>query len=154
MSVKSLVYEDDSRFDFWLKALLGLVLAGTFVGGVALLSKDFAGAMTMFGVSIFDALLFKLIFPRKLQIFEDRVRVVLGGPFSFSIPFASIKMARRVPNSALLLTSVHFASSARFVVEIARKRGMGVTISPASGELFLEQLNQALRLYNQTKRDL
>ncbi len=44
----------------------------------------------MFGITLFDALLFKVILPRQYQIFEDRLRILMGGPFAINIFFSSI----------------------------------------------------------------
>jgi len=74
--MKNLVYEDTPRYDFWLKSILGGVLALTLILGVILLSEDIGAALAMFGVTLFDALLFKAILPRRYQIFQDRVRIV------------------------------------------------------------------------------
>ena len=84
---ENLVYEDTPRYDFWLKLILGSVLALTLILGVVLLSEDIIGAWVMFGVTLFDALLFKAILPRRFQIFQDRVKIVLGEPFALNESF-------------------------------------------------------------------
>jgi len=68
--VKNPVYEDTPRYDFWLKILLGGILGLTLVLGIAsLLWQDVEAALVMFGVTLFDALLFKAILPQRFQIF-------------------------------------------------------------------------------------
>ena len=144
--MESLVYEDIPRYDFWLKFILGGVLALTLILGVILLSEDIGAALAMFGVTLFDALLFKAILPRRYQIFQDRVRIVLGGPFAINIPLANIREARQASSSkAFAYRGFRFATSTHFVLEIVRKKGLSLVISPFSGDLFLEQLNQALK---------
>ncbi len=139
------VYEDKPRFDLWLELVLIGVLAATFVAGVTLLFMDIAGALVMLGVTVFDALLFKAILPRRFQIYQDRVKIVLGGPFAITVPFHNIKDVRRTPgHNSLAYNGMRFATSMKFVVEIRRYKGMNVLISPYTGEVFLEQLRQAI----------
>ena len=46
---------------------------------------------------------------------------------------------------AYFFSGIRFATSSRYVVEIVRSRGMNYVISPQNGDLFLNQLNQAVR---------
>jgi hypothetical protein len=145
-AVKNPVYEDTSRYDFWLKLILGSVLALTFVCGICLLSEDIRAAAIFFGITLFDALLFKAILPNRLQIFEDRLKIVLGGPFAINISFSNIKHVRQVPgNKAFVYWGFRLATSSRYVIEIARKKGLNLVISPKNGDTFLEQLTRALK---------
>lgn len=99
----------------------------------------------MFGITVFDALLFNAVIPRRFQIFQDRVRVVLGRPFVFNIPFSTIREVRSVSGSkAFAYWGLRFATSSKAVVEIVRHKGLNVVISPANKNMFLEQLTQAL----------
>lgn len=141
----TLVFEDTPRYDAWLKFVLGGVLALLFLSGVILAFEDIEGSLVMFGVTIFDALLFKMILPQRFQIFEDRLRIVLGGPFRINIPLSNIREARQVSAAdAFIYWGIRFATSTRYVVEIVRKRGLNLVISPSAGDIFLEQMNQAL----------
>ena len=72
----NLTYEDEAIYDLWLKLILGIVLAGTFIGGLLLIREDLGAALAMLGITLFDALLFKVILPRRYQIFEDKVRML------------------------------------------------------------------------------
>ena len=143
--MKNLIYEDVPRYDLWLKFILGIVLALTLILGVVKLFEDIRVAWVMFGVTLFDALLFKAILPSRFQIFEDSVKIVLGGPFALNISLSNIRYARLASgNKAFFYWGIRFATSTRYLVEIVRKRGLSLVISPASGDTFLEQLNQAL----------
>ncbi|MFC1940578.1 PH domain-containing protein [Chloroflexota bacterium] len=143
--MEELIYEDIPRYDFWLKLVLGGVLALTFIAGVALLSQDLTGAWVMFGVTLFDALLFKAILPRRFQIFRGRLKIVLGGPFAINIPFYNIREARSVSSRKVFIYwGIRFATSTINVVEIVRKKGLSLVISPTNVDRFLEQLNEAL----------
>jgi len=142
--MNSLLYEDTPKYDFWLKLILGGVLALTFVLGVILIFDDIGVALAMFGVTLFDALLFKAILPRRFQIFEDRLRILLGGPFAINVPFSNIADAKLASGSkAFAYWGIRFATSTHHVVEIVRKKGLNLVISPSHDDMFLEQLNQA-----------
>ncbi len=140
------IYEDVPRYDLWLKLLLGGILAATFISGmVVLLFEDTDASLAMFGITLFDALLFKAILPSRFQIFEDRLKMALGGPFAINIAFSNIKHARKIAGiKGFFYGGIRFATSTRYVVEIARRKGLNLVISPANGDSFLEQLNQAI----------
>jgi len=151
--MNSLLYEDTPKYDFWLKIILGGVLALTFVLGVILISEDIGAASVMFGVTLFDALLFKAILPRRFQIFEDRLRILLGGPFAINIPFSNIADAKSASGSkAFAYWGLRFATSTHNVVEIVRKKGLNLVISPTHDDMLLEQLNQARQLQSSSIR--
>ncbi len=141
-----LLYEDTPEYDSWLKLILGGILALTFILGVVFISQDTEAALVMFGVTVFDALLFKAILPRQFQIFEDRLKILLGGPFAVNIPLSNIAEAKSVSGSKVFAYSgIRFATSTKWVIEIVRKKGMNLVISPRNEDMFLEQLNQARR---------
>ena len=89
-----LLYEDTARTDTWLKLMLGGILVMFLVLGGVLLFQDKEDAFGMFGIAVFYALLFKIIMPQRYQIYSDKVRIVLGGPFAWNIPFSTIKEVR------------------------------------------------------------
>ncbi|MBI4285031.1 MAG: PH domain-containing protein [Chloroflexi bacterium] len=146
----ALIYQDTPRYDFWLKAILGGVLLLTFVLGIVLLYEDPIGAWVMFGATVFDALLFKAILPRRFEIFEDRIRIALGGPFALNIPLAHIKEARAgTGRQTMFYSGIRFATSSHSVVEIRRSKGMNLVISPGNRDRFLEETAKALEAARQ-----
>ena len=141
-----LIHEDVPRYDLWLKLLLSGILGFTLILGIILLPVDLAGAYVCFGATVFDALLFYAVLPRRYQIFQDRVRLVLGRPFALDLPFSTIKEVKVASSvKAFAYWGLRFATSARSVIEIVRHKGWNVVISPANPDLFLEQLTQALK---------
>ena len=147
MTVSVLVYEDKPRYDLWLKVVLGGVLALTLVLGFVFLTVDIIGSWVMFGTTLFDALLFKAILPRRFQIFEDRVRILLGNPFALNIPLADISEVHPASGrEAFIYWGIRFATSSSGVIEIVRRKGLSVVISPLNPDLFLEQAYRALVL--------
>jgi hypothetical protein len=140
-----LLYEDNPKIDIWMKLMFAGIVLLFVVMGLVLLFEDTEAAFTMFGVAVFDAVLFKLIIPRRYQIYSDRIRIVLGGPFALNIPLSTVKEVK--PSSgakAFVYGGVRFATSSKNVVEITRTRGCNYVISPLNREVFLEQANRAL----------
>ena len=145
-SPASLLYEDTARTDTWLKLMLGGILVMFLVLGGVLLFQDKEDAFGMFGIAVFYALLFKLVMPRRYQIYSDKVRIVLGWPLAWNIPFTTIREARPASRaSAFAYNGVRFATSSRGVVEIRRSKGCNVVISPSNKDVFLEQVRGAMK---------
>ena len=143
-----LLHEHRPRYDAWLKLILGGTLAFTLALGITLLPVDMLGAQIVFGVTLFDALIFHAVLPRRYQIFEDRMRIILGYPFAVTIHFSTIKKAKQTSGSkALVCWGIRFATSTKGVVEIIRYKGLKLVISPHDAGTFLENLNQALRSF-------
>ena len=146
MKTSVLIFEDIPKYDLWLKLLLISILAITFILGIIFIYQDTEAAIVMFGITLFDALLFKAIFPRRFQIFEDRLIILLGGPFNINIPLSNISEAKPASGRKLFFYwGSRFATSTQHVVEIIRKKGLNLVISPRNDDMFLEQLNQALQ---------
>lgn len=128
------------RRPFW-----SLVALLTLVPAIVLLFYDLGGALFLFGVTLLDALVFHLVLPRRYQIFDTRLRIVLGWPLHWDIPLATIKEARPArPLDTWVYGGVRFATSTRTAVELTRKKGLGAVISPSDRERFLQRLNEAL----------
>ena len=142
--MSALVYEDTPIYDRSLKIILAGILAATFIVAIILIREELEAALIMFGLTVFDALLFKAILPQRFQIFEDKLVIVLGGPFAIRIPLSNIADARSASGrKAFVYWGIRFATSTRNVVEIVRKKGLNIVISPTNEDMFLEQLNQA-----------
>jgi hypothetical protein len=141
-----LLYEDTARTDTWLKLMLGGILVMFLVLGGVLLFQDDSAAFGMFGIAVYYALLFRIIMLQRYQIYSDKVRIVLGGPFAWNIPFSTIKEVRPASGvSAFAYSGVRFATSSKNVVEIRRSRGCNVVISPSNKDVFLEQVSRAMK---------
>jgi len=142
--VNNPVYEATPRYDVWLKLILGGTLALTFILGWILISEDIGVALLMFAVTLFDALLFRAVLPQRFLIFEDRLKIVLGLHFSINIPFSNIVDARSASgDKTFVYWGIRFATSTHGVVEIVRKGGLNMVISPSQDDVFLERLNHA-----------
>ncbi len=142
-----LMYEDTARYDRLQFVFLVIVIAATLAPAIVLLFLYPTGAAVMFGATLLDVLIFHLVFPRRYQVFNTKLRIVLGWPINWDIRLSTIKEARPAPGiSTWIYGGVRLATSSATAVEIVRKKGMGVIISPSDRETFLERLNDAIRL--------
>ena len=140
------MYEDIPRYDWSLKLMLGAIMAGTFIAGIVLLFTDVAGGLSMFGVTLLDALLFYFVAPRRYQIFNTKVRIVMGWPFGMDIPLSTIKEVNPASRwDTFGYWGIRLATSSNGALEIVRMKGWNVVISPSNREAFLERLNQSLK---------
>ena len=143
--MSNLLYEDNPKYDTWLKVLLGGILALPFVLGPILISVNIEEALVLFGAALFEIILFRMILPRRFQILNDKLRIILGGgPFALNIPLSDITDVRpRTGAKAFVFTGIRFATSANHTIEVIRSKGLNIVISPTNDDMFLEQLNQA-----------
>lgn len=141
--MESLIYEDTPRYDVWLKAIMVLPLFFVLIGAFYLAASQPESAIGMFATAVLMAAIYWAVFPRKYRILESKVKIVLGGPFSFDIPFDSIETAR-APQGASVGINFPSSFSSKNAVQIVRRKGLNVNITPSDREVFLENLDEAL----------
>lgn len=143
------MHEDTPRYALWLKLLLGGMLALTLTSAVVLLSLgESEGAYAMFAATTIQAAVFHAMLPRRYQVLNDRVRIVLGWPFAKSIRFSTVQEVRPASGcKAMAYHGMRFTTSTRGVVEIVRSRGLDVVITPGDPDVFTEQANRALKAF-------
>ncbi len=141
-----LMYEDISQYEPLQKIYIATILGATLVAGMVLLFYQIAGAVAMFGVTVLDAVIFYFVLPRRYQVFNTKLRIVLGWPLGWDISLSTIREARPAPGMATwIYWGVRLATSSRTAVEIIRNRGWNIIISPSNREAFLARLDQALK---------
>ena len=140
-----LIYEDRAAYDPWLRWVIAVTLGVTLVPAMAIFPFEPIGTWVLLGTTVFDALLFHAILPRRYQILSDRLRIVLGRPFAISIALTTIREARPAGGMAAMVHwGVRLATSTKSVVEIVRYRGLDFVISPVHREDFLRHLREAI----------
>ena len=147
-------HEQPPKYDlgYWLLVILfplGFITGGFWLYAHPEVEDAMTGAITLRGVAIFWVLLFWAILPRQYQILDDRVKVILGGPFSFNIPLNSINEVEYPTGFSSQLYSIHkylACFNPKYYIWI--KRGSilkNVVIAPQDPALFVENLKQALK---------
>jgi len=144
-----LIYEATVAYDRWLKPVMVGVIALVLVLRVTLAPIDSENPwLIILALAAFYAFILHAVMPRRFLVFKDRLRIVLGRPFGFNIPFSAIQEARIASGGKLwVYWGIQFATSTGSIVEIVRHRGLNIIISPTDRKMFLEQFNQALQMF-------
>ena len=142
-----LIHEEKAEYNSWLK-LIFILPAGLFIAAIVFVfNQDLESFLVLLGEAVLFTLIFYFIMPRKYQIYQDKLRIILGTPFTINIPLSTIKEVRHSSGvKAYEYSGIRFSTSSRYVVEIVRSKGMNYVISPQNGNLFLEQLSQAIKI--------
>jgi hypothetical protein len=121
--------------------LLGLFIALPQVEKHYIVSLGILGITTFLVIAIGIALM-----PTKYQIFDDRIRIILGYIFHFDIPFSNIADIEVATFEDLWGVHLNFSNSfsSDDILEITRKHRAKVYITPFDRPLFLENLNKAI----------
>jgi len=83
------------------------------------------------------------VFPRKYSIHSTGMKITLGGPFSFNVPFERVESAIN-PEGATIGINFPGSFSSAHAVQIVRIGKMSVNITPQNPEVFMEQFNRTL----------
>ena len=144
-----LLYQDEPAYGLLLKLIIvtvpGILLATSiYVWSLG----DNSGALALLVEAFIIGFIFWLVFPRKYQVYEDHVRIVLGGPFSVKVWFDKI---RTIEVTSRLSFGVNFATKiTKSHVEIVKKKGLSIAITPKANDLFAEHANRALSQWIKT----
>ena len=141
-----LLYEDVPRYDSWLKTLIIGLCSITLLPGLIFLFFNTELAIAMFILTLFIGLLFYAVIPRRFQIYDDRLRIRLGAPLAFNLALDNIDKAREGSRGDILVYwGIKFGTSTSNIIEIVRKKGLNIIITPVHFDEFLNQLNQAVQ---------
>jgi hypothetical protein len=161
----NLIYEDNpwaSRdiywklqygYNVWLMQCLPVIFI-LFIAGVILASTQIEQEV------VFKSIIALMVFimyvtcfalrPTRYQIFNDRIRVVRGWVFHFDIPFSNIDNVTAAKSKDLGFLNLNFINSfsSDNILQITRKHGAKVNITPWDRTPFLENLNKAMADWN------
>jgi hypothetical protein len=139
----SVIYEDNPHYDVWLKALVVLPICFIAIAIYFLLTAQTESAIGLLATALLMGAVYWAVFPRKYQILDSKLRIVLGGQLAFNVPFDTLETAAKPGGIGL---GINFATTflSSHTVEIVRKKGMNVNITPGDRDLFLERLNKAV----------
>ena len=138
------LYEDHASYDYWLRLILFGIPLILLTVGLILIPEDKEGATAMISGSLIILFLFYLVLPKKFQVFEDKLRMVLGWPLHIDLSLANISESQiTTGRKVFAYWGLRFATSSKSVVEIIRKKGLNIVISPSNAQLFVDKLNEA-----------
>jgi len=139
----TVIYEDNPHYDVWLKGIMMLPAFFLIIGIYYLVTAQVGSAISLFATGVLMGAIYWAVFPRKYQILDSKIKIVLGGQFSFNVPFDNLETAGKPEGVSL---GINFATTFlnQHAVEIKRKKGLKVNITPNDRELFLENLSKAV----------
>ena len=146
-----LLYQDKPKYGLLLKLIL--IIPAAFLGASIYLwsSGDSSNSLALLLEAFVIGLIFWFVFPREYRVYEDHLRILLGGPFSVKIGFQNIKTIRV---TSRLSFGVNFITGiTKSHVEIVRKKGWSIAITPALDDLFVENAIRALTEWLETNRE-
>jgi hypothetical protein len=148
------VYEDKPRTDIWLKLIFILPPVLLLITAFISSRTNPAGAMYFVygaaGMAVVMAMLYIFVLPSGYSILNDKMRIQFRGPFSFNIPFDRVAAVRDARWST---AGINFATviSQAALIEIARKGGMTVTITPSDKQAFIQNFHKAFEDWKKGK---
>jgi hypothetical protein len=151
-STNILLYQDKPRYGLLLKLIL-IIPVAFLMGGLYLwLSGDISGSLALLPQGFIIGLIFWFVFPREYQVYEDHLRIALGGPFSAKVDFQNIKTVRITNRTGL---TVNFVTRiTKSYVEIVKKKGWSIAITPTDNDSFVENANRILEQWLKRKREM
>jgi hypothetical protein len=143
-----LLYQDKPKYGLLLKLVL-IIPVVLLASSIYLWSiGDAPVSLALLTEAFIIGLILWFVLPREYQVYENHLRIVLGGPFSVKIGFQNIEAIRITSRVAF---SINFVTRiTRSYVEIVIKKGMSIAITPADDESFVEKANLALSQWVKT----
>lgn len=145
-----LLYEDEPAPGNLLKLIFLTVPAALMVTAVYLWSSgESSGGLTLLAEALVISLIFWAVLPRSYRVYEDHIRIVLGGPFTIKVGFDRLKKVEVTRRSTL---SVNFTTTvSKTCVIIVQNRGLNIAITPKNNELFADSASRALSQWAKSK---
>jgi hypothetical protein len=143
-----LLYQDKPKYGLVLKLVL-IIPVILLASGIYLWSTgDAIVTLALLTEAVIIGLIFWFVLPREYRVYENHLRIVLGGPFSVKVGFQNIETIRI---TSRLSFNIHFTTAVtRSYVEIAIKKGMSIAITPTDDKSFVEKANLALSQWVKT----
>ena len=140
-----------ARYDWWVRAVLVVPLVVLLVMALVIFAAgQVLGGAIMLGVILFDVLLFWFFLPQSYEIRPEGLRIVLGWPWRFNIPFDTVAEIHPGRGSdAVVFGGLRFSPSVKTPVVVRRSRGINVVISPQDRQKFMDAANEALSRYRE-----
>ncbi len=145
-----LLHKEDAPYGWLLKIIMVLVPAALLGTGIYLLSiGETEGGLVVLAEILVFAVIFLAVFPRRYEVYDDHLRIVLGGPLGIDIGFDNIESIDVTTRTSLTMNFV--TRFARTYVRIVRRRGLAIAITPRSNEEFVRYARQAMEEWQRTR---
>jgi len=159
-----IIFEDDIKYDVWVKRLLVLPLVLLIVLGILFYidahSSDIfpkeppkeskTASAVLFASTVFVLAIYGLVLPRKIVVTQERIKLKFSG-FSWNIPYQTVKSFK--PAKGMIVWWAHsFITSYGSQIEIVRKNRFKIRVSPSRRDEFLQHANKALEDWMHIRR--
>jgi len=149
------IFEDDIKYDAWVKPLLALPVVVLAVLGILFYMDGhysniflkhsprvsrIASVVVCFSI-VFVLAVYWLLLPKKISVRQEGIRVKFGA-FYWNIPFQTID-AVKAAKGLFAGPALSFTTSYKNQIEIIRKHRLKIRISPSSRVQFVESANRA-----------
>ncbi|MEW6143192.1 MAG: hypothetical protein AB1597_08615 [Chloroflexota bacterium] len=145
-----IIHEDRPRYDPRLKGIFGVVFAVLIYSGIeAYLNEGLEAASFVLIPVVVVGLALYLVMPRRYQVLDDCLKVVMGGGFSIGYPFSTMK---GIVQRSDIWFSINFVTtfSSKHVVYLIRTKGFPVAISPSEPQALIATTERAMALWKRT----
>lgn len=141
--MEQIVYEDKTQTDIWIRLIISLPSVTMFASALLVLEAAPQEGIYMLAASILLwLLLYFMVIPCKYVIYKGRIVIGFRGPFSFNIPFSTVKGLRRDVTLSMGINLPTRISSAN-AIQIVRKKQMNIMITPSDINAFLKGFDKA-----------
>lgn len=143
------IYEDRPTPDVWIRIIMLLPAAILLIMAFERYRNgDVAITLYLASGSILLSVIMPLLIPRKYCILESGIRIVLGGPMAFTIPFRKVTAVRPARVTTL---GVNFPANFKqsHTLEIVRRGALPVTITPDDDAAFIENFDKVFRQWKE-----
>jgi hypothetical protein len=147
-----LLYEDKPASGFLFIIMMFVLPLAFLASSIYLWSTgETEGSFVLLVEAFIVLLIFYIVFPKKFQVYDNHLRIVLGGPFSIKIGFDQISSIEATNRFALTINFVTKITKERILIN--RKKGMSFAITPRNNTSFLEHANQAIAQWSEQDRN-
>jgi hypothetical protein len=143
--MEQVIYEDKPHTDIWIKLIVLLPSIILVFSALMIMGTNLQEGICMLGVAVVTWLILNfMVIPTRYVIYDSKISIRFNSPFSFSMPFATIKAVRQASWSTFGVNLPTNLSPSN-AIEILRKRRMAVTITPGDKQAFITNFENAFK---------
>jgi hypothetical protein len=143
-----LLYQDEPPARL-LRVLFLVIPAILLFTGIRIRPTDYSAGAFLMVEGLIVGLLLQMVLPRRYEIYEDRLRIVLGGPFGVTLMFDRIRDIQVTGRTSFTVNLV--TTFAMKYTLITMKKGPGFAITPKAGEDFVKRAREAMADWKGTR---
>jgi len=155
-SRKMIIFEDEIKYDTWVKPVLVLPIILLVVLGIIFYvdahysdifpnepaAESGLASIVLFASTVFVLAVYWLVLPRKIYVTQEGIKLEFRS-FSWNIPYKTIESVK--PAQGMIVFWAHtFITSYGSQIEIVRKNRLKIRVSPSRRDEFLQYANMAL----------